>query len=133
MARQDVTGNDYPSVGLKKINENFLELYNGYEVPSATQVIDAAADVVAPNAKTVNVDNTTAGAITLTSLPTIVDGASGQQLRLVNIGTQNIVLRDETIAAGSNLYLGGANYTLIPKTAIKLVFSAAAGGWVKEV
>lgn len=133
MAKQTVSENDYPSVGLKKINENFDELYNGYEVPSTTQVLTAAGNTILANAKTVNVDNTSGGSLTLTSLPTIADGASGQRLRIVNVGTQPIVLRDEAVAAGSNLHLGGANHTLLPKTAINLFFSAATSTWIKEV
>ncbi len=97
------------------------------DTPSATQVIDAAADIIVPNARTVVISNTTGGSITLTSTPTIADGVNGQRLTILNVGTQGVELKH---GVSFNLRLTGSVDHQIGH-GILLVFSTAAGDWME--
>jgi len=71
------------------------------------------------------------GDITLTSTPTIADGVNGQALRIVNVGTSSITLKDQGTLAGSNLRLTASTITLGPRDSIELMFSSDVGDWVQ--
>jgi hypothetical protein len=97
--------------------------------PSATQVIDATGDNIVADATTVLISNTTGGAITLASTPIIPDGVVGQRAEITNIGTQNVVVRDQGTLAGSNLRLGATSRTIGPLDTLIVKF--LNGDWVE--
>lgn len=103
-----------------------------YRSGPAAQAIALAADQIAHTSDNCIVSNTTGGAITLTSTPTITDGVDGEEIWIVNVGTQDVVLQDQGTLANSNLRLGAATRTLGPRDNITLVYSADVGDWVEK-
>lgn len=71
------------------------------------------------------------GNYTLTSTPTIADGANGQLAWIVNTDTAfTVTIQDESALAGSNVKgRGGANIVLGPRVAAALIFSTTTGLW----
>jgi hypothetical protein len=138
-----LTTNDLPSAigALASSNGTFTGTLTGpnlsltgnfTSIPTAVQAIATASDVITANGKSKLMSNTTGGAITLTSAPTIADGINGQEVTLMNTGTQNIVLQDQGTLAGSNLRLSAASITLTPLDSVKLKFFTVVGDWVQQ-
>lgn len=100
-------------------------------VPGIWQSIDAASDAIVIDSEMVLPYNDTAGSITLTSTPTIASGANGQICKIMNIGTQNIVLQDQGTLAGSNLRLTANTITLTPRDSIELIYLTDFGDWMQ--
>ena len=100
--------------------------------PSATQTISAVGNTILADAEYVVVSNTTGGSLTLTSTPTIADGQPGQEVEIINVGTQNVVIQDQGTLGGSNLRLVGTNATLTPRDSVKLRYNATVGDWVQS-
>lgn len=96
--------------------------------PTVSNNITAAGNSIVANRRTVLITNTTGGSITLTSTPTIADGSNGEVIRVVNVGTQNVVIQDQGTLANSNLRLTGNSITLGPRDSIELTFFATIGG-----
>ena len=99
------------------------------QTPSATQTL-VAGDAITVSTITFKSISAASG-ITLTSTPTIADGTAGQELILVNDGSNNITLQDEANLAGSNLCLpADTNITLAPKEALRGVMSVTSACWI---
>jgi hypothetical protein len=101
------------------------------EQPS-TQTISAVTDTIS-NTVSMRLLNNGGTSKTMTSAPTIADGTDGQILTLVNVGTGDIVIRDQGTLANSNLRLlsGGTTYTMSTRDNITFVFSSTIGDWVE--
>lgn len=132
MAKQTINDTDFPSVGLKKISDNFTELYTDKaekkKVPSAVQTL-AAGTIILANAEVVRISS--AAPVTSTAAPTIADGSDGQVLYIINAGANNITLSDQGTLANSNLRLTGATLVLTPLDNIGLIFLSSVGDWVQ--
>jgi len=106
-----------------------LQLQN----PPDIQYISAVGNkVYAVDGEWIRISNTSGGGLTLTSAPTIPDGANGQRVTILNISAQNVVLSDQGTLASSNLRLGAATRTLGPRDSIQLRYSTDIGDWVEE-
>ena len=97
--------------------------------PSATQVIDAATDTVLANAALVVVDPD--GNYTLTSTPTIADGAVGQIVYITcpEAEANGIAVQDQDTLANSNLQLGAASRNIAARDVLVLIFNGVS--WVE--
>lgn len=96
------------------------------------QTLAAAGNTIVSTARAVDLDNSTGASLTMTSTPTIAVGVSdGQMLRLTNVDTaDNIVLQDESVAAGTALRLtGAANLTLGPRDSVDFRWKASTSEW----
>lgn len=125
MSRTDPTFNGLLS------GPNFTLSNIFFNTPTAAQAIAAAATAIVADGSNKLVSNTTAASITLNAVPTLADGANGQEIRITNTGTANIVLQDQATLAGSNMKLGAATRTLTPRSSIRLQFLSAIGDWVE--
>lgn len=69
---------------------------------------------------------------TLTSAPTIANGADGQLVVLVNADASNIItFQDQGTLASSNLRLAANQIALAPRDSLALLYSTALGDWVQ--
>jgi len=97
--------------------------------PSTAQTLLAATTIVA-NAEVIQI--TAAAARTMTSAPTIANGADGQIVTIINVGaTYAITLQDQGTLAGSNLRLSATTIALGPRDSIVLKYNATIGDWVQ--
>jgi hypothetical protein len=97
---------------------------------SALQTL-AVANTIQPNAAYLHVESS-GGAVTLTSTPTIANPtADGQRLLIEgNSDVDTVTLQDRSALGGSNLNLaGGTNVTLGQGDNIELVWSDVMGVW----
>jgi len=100
-------------------------------VPSAVQAITVAGDTITvANAELKLISNTTAGPIALTSAPTIANGLDGQTVRILNTGTQPVILQDQAVLASSNLRLQAGAVAIGALQSIQLTYSSTVGDWV---
>lgn len=81
--------------------------------------------------------NTTGGSLTLTHTPTVATpnpSIAGRLpiVRLLNVGTQNLVLQDRGTLAGSGLALGAATRTIAPRQTLVLMYSNDLSLWVEQ-
>jgi hypothetical protein len=88
-------------------------------LPPQTAALDSAGDTIRTDATWVVVENSTSGALTLTSVPTLPDGREGQVLTLVNSGAQPVTIQGESTLAGSN---SAQRLTLLAGDVVDLVF-----------
>jgi hypothetical protein len=90
--------------------------------PSGAQAITAVGDAILANA-TMVVLNPDAD-YTLTSTPTIADGAAGQIIYVTceNAEANTVTVQDQDTLAGSNLQLGGVNRAVSGKDVLCLLF-----------
>lgn len=95
-----------------------------------TNNITAAGNTIVVDRALLLIQNVTGGSLTLTSTPTIANGADGEVVRIVNVGSQNIVLQDQGTLASSNLRLASSTVTLAPRQSLDLVYLSAVGDWV---
>ena len=94
--------------------------------PSATQSLTGVGNTILCNANNVQIDSD--GDYTLTSTPTIADGADGQWCRITNVdAAQTVTL---THGAANNLDLGGSNYAIAPNQAVTLHWNDDLSDWV---
>lgn len=95
----------------------------------SVQTLSAAGNTITANAKVKRLDNTSGGALTLTSTPTIADGVDGQILILFNGSANNVVLQHGTTF---NLDLiGDVNKTLAQGQGITLMWSSTTSNWIQ--
>ena len=94
------------------------------------QTLAAITDTIKPD-DLVWLTNGTGGLLTMTSTPIIADGRDGDQVLLVNIGTQSIALRDQGTLANSGLRLQAATRTLTTRQSLALLFSVVIGDWLE--
>lgn len=80
---------------------------------------------------TIRLDNTSGGALTLTSAPTLPDGQDGQVVVIFNGSANNVVIQDQGTLASSNLRLGAATRTLGTRDSIMLMYSSTVGDWIE--
>lgn len=72
------------------------------------------------------------GAVTMTAIPNIANGRSGQLLLLSNNGSFNLTLQDETSLAGSNVRgIGGADVVIPPRSVVGFIYSAEWADWLQ--
>jgi hypothetical protein len=108
-----------------------------YVATPIAQSFSVAGTTLSQAAEYVELTNTSAGSLTLSSVPTIADppGANveknGKVVEYVNVGAQNIVLQDQATLAGSNLRLTATTVTLTPRDSIRFRYSVAVGDWVQ--
>jgi hypothetical protein len=78
-----------------------------------SQVLSAVGNTISPAATLVKLSNSSGGALTLTSTPTVADGVTeGQRLRLVGTAADPVVVQREAALAGSNVFLGAASRSI---------------------
>jgi hypothetical protein len=100
-------------------------------VPSVA-TLPCTGRAIKPNAKVKRLDNTSGGALILTSTPTIANGQNGQLLMLFNSSAQPVTLQDQSNLTGSNLRLeAGNNVTLGRGDSLTLLFSSDIGDWIQ--
>ncbi len=94
-----------------------------------SQVV-AATDTIQPTHATVSISGS-GGAVTLTSTPTIAaPSTSGARIKLVGASNVDWVqLQDETVLAGSGLFLKSGLVQLKRGYSITLEYDAGIGGW----
>lgn len=102
---------------------------DGIYQPSATQTLTAASAITTSGKSDIQIS--AASGITLTSAPQVADGVDGQSIRLVNVGSNSISLRDQGSVAGSNLRLTVATLTLAARNSVQLTYYSAIGDWVQ--
>lgn len=96
--------------------------------PSDTQTIVAGSRITT-NAAALRLS--AAGAVTMTSAPTIEDGEDGQLICLTNVGSNNITIQDQGTLASSNLRLSGATVVITPRDSLWLRYDSVIGDWVQ--
>lgn len=101
-----------------------------YFPAAATQTLNDVTDTITCNRRTVAIAS--ASALTLTSAPTISDGADGQICVIVNVGPFDITIQHQNTLSSSNLQLLAPRVTIPAKSQIRLQFSATVGDWVQE-
>lgn len=74
---------------------------------------------------------TAAALTTLTVAPSIADGTNGQDIVLLNVGSNGIVIQDQGTLASSNLRLGVALTTIAARGSARLVFNSTINDWVQ--
>lgn len=116
------------AVTTAKINDGAVT-YAKLAVPSSTQTIAAASGTITADANVVQVSPSSA--LTLTSTPTISNGRDGQQMVVLNVGTNNLTLQDQGTLASSNLRLTATTITLAPRQSVTLMYSSTIGDWVQ--
>ena len=97
-----------------------------------TQTLAAATDTIVNTARIIELSNSTGASLTLTSDPTIsTTGAQdGQIITLVNDdASDDIVLRDDSVASSALRLPGAANLTLGPRDSATFYYNAGAGEW----
>lgn len=103
-----------------------------FEDPVDAQAVAAAGYRIPLVGEWIRLNNTSGGALTLTSVPTIAVGLNGQIIELLNVSAQNIVLQDNGTLAGSTLRLGAATRTLGQRDSIALRYSTDLAAWVER-
>lgn len=107
--------------------------------PTASPVLLAAVgNAITVDRTLIALKNTSGGSLTLTSAPTIANGANGEIIRLLNVGAQNIVIQDQGTLANSNLRLTATAVTIAPRQSLELTYIASSssgdytlGDWVQ--
>lgn len=98
-----------------------------------TQTITAVTDTVDPNVSpSIRLTKATAGNITFTSLPTVLDGAVDEQEIVIQVdesSSANFVFTRDASLSGSGLFLGAATRTVRPGGALVLRWNADRDGW----
>jgi hypothetical protein len=101
--------------------------------PSTAQTL-AAGTTITPNARTIQVIQSSGSNITLTAAPTITAGTSGQRLTIVNVGTvsgSGFIFQSKSSLAGSTLSLGATTRTVGIGGSLSLVYNTALTRWVE--
>ena len=100
--------------------------------PRSNQAL-VAANAIDVLESTVTQVSGSGGAVTLTSTPTIADGANGQMVILVGTDdTNTLTVQDDSNLAGSNLQLsGGIDFTLGQGDTLQLLYHSDTGDWVE--
>lgn len=98
------------------------------KVPGAVQSLSASSQIIA-NSEIILLSSTLP--VTLNSAPTISDGANGQFILLINVGSSNITLLNQGPLANSNLRLTANTLQLTPRDSVGLLFLSAIGDWVQ--
>jgi hypothetical protein len=93
--------------------------------------ISVASSTIPATASVIRLNNTSGGAITLTSAPTIADGQDGQTITIFNGSTNNVVIQDQGTLASSNLRLAATTRTLGTRDSITLTYSNTVGDWIE--
>lgn len=94
------------------------------------KTITVVGDTIPHDAPVIYLNNTSGSSKTLTSTPTISDGADGEHLELINVGVSDVVLQDQGTLANSNLRLLAAAQTLATRDSLRLVYCATVGDWL---
>jgi hypothetical protein len=97
--------------------------------PSATQAITAATNTILANAALVVLDPN--GNYTMTSAPTIADGATGQLVYITcaNAEANTVTVQDQDTLASSNLQLGASTRAISGKDVLALLFDGT--DWIE--
>lgn len=75
------------------------------------------------------------GTLTLTSVPSILDGVDGQELEILNVdgtATDCIVLQDDSALSGSNIRLTSRKFKMCAREGILLKYNATVGDWLER-
>ena len=98
--------------------------------PQITATISGASSTIPITATNVLLDNTSGGAVTLTSAPTIPNGTNGQLIRLFGTSVANTVtIQDSATLPSSNLKLSTATFVLGSRDNITLVYRGGGSLW----
>jgi len=105
-----------------------------FNIPTAPQNITAISNQIAANALVVQISNTSAGSLTLTSTPTIADGSDGQTLTILHVSGPMIGLQSGT---SFNLKFNATDapsniIQMFPGSVLDLVYSASLGMWMER-
>jgi len=106
---------------------------------AASQSIASAGTAITVDRFLCLIKNTSGGSLTLTGTPTIANGAGGEIIRVMNVGTNPFVLQDQGTLASSNLRLKTSTVTLATRDSILLQFTenssagdySGLGNWVE--
>ena len=93
--------------------------------------ISVVGSTINANCSVARLNNSSGGALTLTSTPTIADGQAGQVLVVYNSGTNTVTLQRNSALAGSNLRLGAASRLLAQYATLTLMFDGTNSEWVE--
>ena len=119
----DYTGAAKTSESGFALNSAILQTFQNASFVAGTTVAIAISTTLA--------SCSSAAPVTMTATPTIDVGTNTQEVLFVNTSGNSITLQDDSVLAGSKLFLaGGANVTLTPTSTIKLMYISGAGaGW----
>lgn len=93
--------------------------------------ISAASSTIPITSKCVRLDNTSGGAVTLSSAPTVAAGLDGQLLIIFNGSTNSVTIQDQGTLPSSNLRLSAATIALGTRDSIILMYSTTVGDWIQ--
>lgn len=124
------TGIDITQTTTAFTNIGIRNAGNTVYTPSVA-TISGAASTISHNQTVTRLNNTTGGAVTLTSAPTITDGQDGQLLIVFNGSANNVTIQDQGTLAGSNLRLSAATITLGQRDSVILLYSSTIGDWIQ--
>ncbi|GIV04111.1 MAG: hypothetical protein KatS3mg015_2941 [Fimbriimonadales bacterium] len=124
------TGVDITQSTSATTNIGIRNASNTVYTPSVA-TISGAASTISHNQTVTRLNNTTGGAVTLTSAPTITDGQDGQLLIVFNGSANNVTIQDQGTLPGSNLRLSAATITLGQRDSIILLYSSTIGDWIQ--
>jgi hypothetical protein len=79
------------------------------------------------SAHTIRIDSS--GVIDLTGLS--LSQVDGRELNLVNVGANNIVLKNDVTSTAANRFLFGADFTLLPNAMVRLNYDGTSSRWRK--
>lgn len=79
------------------------------------------------SAHTLRIDSN--GVIDLTGLS--LSQVDGRELNLVNVGANNIVLKNDVTSTAANRFLFGADFTLLPEGMVRLNYDGTSSRWRK--
>lgn len=69
--------------------------------------------------------------VSLITTPTIAPGQEGEEILLINMGSNDITLSDESDLTGSSLRLESATITLTPFSSVRLRYIAVLSTWIQ--
>jgi hypothetical protein len=93
--------------------------------------IAAVGSTIPHTARVIRLDNTSGGALTLTSAPTITDGTDGELLTIFNGSTNGVTIQDQGTLASSNLRLSTTTFAIGTRDSITLMYSSTVGDWIE--
>lgn len=96
---------------------------------SASQSITAVGNAI--TATTTYKRITSNSNYTLTSAPTIANGADGQLLIIVNTGSNTVTVQDQGTLGGSNIRLTTTTFAIGPRDSLTLMYFTDIGDWVE--
>lgn len=99
-----------------------------------TKTITATTDTIPINASIILLNNTSGSSKTLAPAASgaiMADGQNGQVVKLINVGTSDVVLTDQGTQAGSNLRTVGTAVTLTTRDSVEFTYNTTTNDWTQ--